>query len=88
MAEALARGLEPPTTRCISCDSSSYQARGLDAIRHSAWFHRQLSRFEAGRWKTTQKILIQEAFEDLSREDDCLTIILGILFQNKGFSKF
>jgi hypothetical protein len=35
----------------------------------------------------TQKIPIQEAFEDLSREDDCLTIILGILFQNKGFFK-
>jgi hypothetical protein len=31
---------------------------------------------------------ILEAFEDLSRDDNCLTIILGILFRNKRLFKF
>jgi hypothetical protein len=47
----------------------------------------KLSPFEVGRCKTTRKILIQEAFKDLSWEDNCLTIILGILFRNKRFFK-
>jgi hypothetical protein len=44
-----------------------------------------LSPFEAGRCKTIRKIPIQEAFKDLSWEDNCLAIILEILFRNKGF---
>jgi hypothetical protein len=35
-----------------------------------------------------QKNPIYEAFQDLSREDNFLTIIFGILFQNKEFFKF
>jgi hypothetical protein len=47
---------------------------------------------EAGRCKSTRKIhrktRFKRLFKDLSREDNCLTIILEILFQNKGLFKF
>jgi hypothetical protein len=85
LPNAWTRGLAPPFYYDYLMPIIWLPVRGLDPTRHSVCLKGQLSCLHAGRYTITQQYPIQEAFQDFILGRCLLTIILGILFQNKGF---